>query len=141
MQENINHTFKNDNFIRYGGLSATPHNVHYRHRKDYFHTPPTKKGIFCFLDGYVEPYLYLWKMSDDKGKIKKESHLKKREFKYKGKVWTHVKIQDKDVKYYREKGSWYETDTDSLRIIFKKYGKDADIQHEVYIEKKCIGGI
>lgn len=136
-----NYEFKNDSFVRWGGLSATPHNVHYRHRKDYFHTPPTKKGIFCFLDDYVEPYLYLWKMYDDNGKIKKESHLKKREFKYKGKVWTHIKVDNKNVQYYREKGSWYETDTESLRNIFKKCKEPVDIRHEVYIEKKHLGGI
>jgi hypothetical protein len=146
LQEEDQSQYKSENFIRWGGLSATPHDLHYKNKKGEYHTPPTKSGIFCFLSGYVEHYLYAWKMDDEKGKRKKESHLRRRNFSYRGKIWTHVKVQDKDVQYYKQKGSWYETDTDSLRKIFSKYKEpksDADrkLHYEVYIEQKHLGGI
>lgn len=132
------------NLVRVGGLSATPHDVHYKERKEYFHTPPTKKGTFVFLDGYIDRDLYKWKYREQK-------NLKMKKFPYKGKIWTHIKVDHKDVEYYRTKGSWYETDTNSLRKIFslsakkfdkpdgKTYGKSP--QYELFIDSKNIGGI
>ena len=129
--------------VRVRGLSATPHDVHYKERPDYFHTPPVKNGMFCFLDGYVDRDLYKWKYRNQKG-------LKMKKFQYRGKIWVHMKVEKKGVTYYRQKGSWYETDTNSLQKIFaskqpldkpdgKVYGKKP--QYEVFIEKQHLGGI
>jgi hypothetical protein len=131
------------NIIRVGGLSATPHDDHVKNRKNYYHTPPNTKGIFVFLQGYVDRELYSWKYKTQKG-------LKMKTAPYKGKIWTHMKVQHKDVKYYKHKGSWHETDTDSLSKIFSLYKKPSknpegtygkNPHYELFIEKQHVGSI
>jgi len=136
--------FKQVKLVRIGGLTATPHDDHVKNRPDYFHTPSNTKGIFVFMSGYEDRELYAWKFKTQKG-------VKRKEFSYKGKIWTHIKVDHKDVKYYRTNGTWYETDTNSLRKIFtsfkkpdrkpegKSYGKKPF--YELFIEKQHTGGI
>lgn len=52
LQEENKSQYKIENFVRLGGLSPTPHDIHYKQRKDYYHTPPAKAGIFC-LGGLI----------------------------------------------------------------------------------------
>ena len=134
--------FKRVTIVRVGGLSSTPHDNHVKNRKDYYHTPPSKDGLFVFLDGKIDRTLYAWKYKNQTG-------LKMKKFPYRGKIWTHMKVDIEDVKYYRSKGSWYETDSNSIQKIFAHYkpvkpkGKTyGDNPHyELFIDKKHIGGI
>lgn len=103
-------------FIRFGGLSSVPQKLNYR--KEGFHNAPASKGNYCFIQGFMEMFLVEWKLFS-KDKIKNLE--KPRHFKYEGKIWTHIFVEDSQINYYRIKGSWYETDTKSLEIIIYKY--------------------
>lgn len=122
-------------FIRWGGLSPVKQKERFipdKILKDVksedlgifgtFHRPPCRKGVYAFIPGYIDMFLVAWKIyfTDKNG----DCHLKKqfkhpRKFKYRGKVWTHIYIIDPEIKYYRKRDSWYETDTDSLYKIIE----------------------
>lgn len=42
-------------FVRYGGLSPVKQRGF--NKSDTFHSPPARKGIYAFVDGYIEPFL------------------------------------------------------------------------------------
>lgn len=127
-------------FIRLGGLSPVIQDRYESEEKlnsnreemddipgigVYFHSPPARKGIYAFLPGFIEMFLVSWKIykyddETEKYSLKKE-FSRARRFKYSGKLWIHIHVVDPEITYYRQRGSWYETDTDSLPIILKKY--------------------
>lgn len=122
-------------FIRWGGLSPVKQKERFVPDKilknpgdrefgffGTFHRPPCRRGIYAFIPGFIEMFLVAWKIysTDEEGNY----HLKKeyehsRRFKHQGKVWTHIYIIDPEIKYYRKRDSWYETDTESLHRIIK----------------------
>ncbi len=121
-------------FVRWGALSSQ--NQKGRYLSDnklktaeqdevtgVFHRPPAKKGIYCFVDGFVEMFLVGWKMYREDGSLKKEYEHPKR-FNYTGKIWTHIYHPAvSGVQYFRTHGSWYETHTDCLKNILEEEKK------------------
>ena len=107
-------------FVRWGGLSSVNHKKIFR--KDSFHAPPVKRGIYVFHPQWIELFLVAWKWYDNDGEKKK--HIdKQRRFKYEGKIWTHVFHSHPEITYYRHKGEWYETDTSCIPKIFSLESK------------------
>lgn len=143
--------YKKMKFVRWGGLSPTDHKKIFKNKKMKFHTPPTKKGIYVFAKNLVEPFLIAWKIySEDEEGNSLKKNIRKKEFTYQGKIWTH--LYDSKMKVYNQKGSWYETDTDSLsKILPREINKIRDHQGsnvgftkdhlEFYIDKKHLGGL
>lgn len=109
-------------FIRWGGLSAVNHKKFFK--TDFFHAPPLKKGVYVFHKDWVEPFLYAWK--EYKGGERKR--IRPRHFKYSGKIWTHLHYIHPEIIYYRQSGSWYETDTDCLSKLIKLEFKNMNKQ-------------
>jgi len=122
-------------FIRWGGLS--PVNQKERFVSDKvlknpnkenfgffgtFHRPPARKGVYAFVPGTIEMFLVAWKIyktdKDGNYSLKKEYEHARRFF-HSGKLWTHIHVVSSDITYYRQRDSWYETDTDSFEKILK----------------------
>lgn len=102
----------NVKFIRYGGLSSVNHKKFYK--KDGFHAPPRKRGIYAFLFPYVEIFLWRWKVHD------KKLNVKKRIFEYSGEIWTHFIEEAKQLGCgcdYNK--TWVKMHTDDLNACFK----------------------
>ncbi len=99
-------------FVRWGGLSLT--NQKERYKMNTFHSPPCKRGIYCFDIRFIEPFLYKWKEN--------HKHLdnKKRTFKYSGDIWTHFYFEKLDKYYSDHKKDWYLTHTKYLEKIIGK---------------------
>ena len=122
-------------FIRWGALSPVNQKDRFVQDKDFiennekakasWHRPPRRKGCYAFPWPYIEMFLVAWKLWDyDKEtqiSTRKKEFLHPRKFEYSGKLWTHFFINDPQIKYYQKRDSWYETDTDSLKIILKKH--------------------
>jgi hypothetical protein len=119
-------------FVRWGDLNPVNHKKAFK--KDSYHSPPLKKGIYAFIPTKIEMFLVGWKLYkdvlDDAGEFLKteKTNIKKREFSHSGKIWIHIFFNDPEIRYYRRVKSWYETDTDSLERIlkleFKRLSKD-----------------
>jgi len=119
-------------FIRWGGLSPVKQKERFisdkilnLNKENFrtFHRPPARKGIYAFVPGAIEMFLVAWKIYnkpdvDGNYTIKKEYEHARR-FHYSGKLWTHIHVVSSDITYYRQRDSWYETDTDSFEKILK----------------------
>ncbi len=126
-------------FIRWGGLSPVKQKKRFVSDKvlknpgdrDFgffgtFHRPPTRKGVYAFVPGMVEIFLVAWKIYSKKANEDGIYDLKKefkhpRRFSYAGKLWTHIFVNSPEITYYRQRDSWYETDTESFYLILKKH--------------------
>lgn len=126
-------------FIRWGGLSPViqkerfvPDSKLEEFKKNSpnftgsYHRPPCRKGCYAFPENIIEMFLVAWKIYekeyDEEGNSKlKKQFLHPKKFTYSGKLWTHIYIVDPEIKYYRKRDSWYETDTDSYELLLKKY--------------------
>lgn len=122
-------------FIRWGALSPVNQKDRFVQDKDFlednekaknsWHRPPARRGCYAFPWPYIEMFLVGWKLWKYDEETQKSTRIKEflhpRKFNYSGKVWTHFFIIDPEVIYYRKRHSWYETDTDSLKIILKKH--------------------
>lgn len=117
-------------FIRFGGLSSTNHKEFYK--KETFHSPPVKKGIYAFIWPYVENFLWVWKLkyipneSESEWTKRKNRYMKEntKKFKYSGMLWTH--FGDVITGGIR-KGTWVKIHTNELNSILKKI-KHRDIR-------------
>jgi len=123
-------------FIRWGGLSPVKQKKRFvpdkilknPNKKKFgflgtFHHPPARKGIYAFVPGIIEMFLVAWKIYDKQdingNYIVKKEYKHARRFYHSGKLWTHIYIVNSDIAYYRQRDSWYETDTDSFEKIIK----------------------
>lgn len=139
-------------FIRWGGLSPVKQKERFipdkvlrnPNKGDFgffgtFHRPPARKGIYAFVPGAIEMFLVAWKIynkpdKDGNYSLKKEyEHARK--FKHSGKLWTHIHTVHPEIKYYRNRDSWYETDTDSFEKILKLH--KWELSKETTSGKQC----
>ena len=110
-------------FVRFGGLSSTSQKKFYK--KDTFHSPPAKKGIFAFIWPYVEDFLWVWKVkyipneTEAEWKKRKNEYMKKntKKFQYSGMIWTHF---GDVITGGIHKGTWVKIHTNELNDILKK---------------------
>lgn len=117
-------------FTRFGGLSGV--NQKDRYKLGTFHSPPTRKGVYCFHPQFVEPFLYSWR------KNRKDLDSRKRVFEYNGEIWTHMYFPSLDRKgYYSDHNKeWWLTHT---RYLNKIISKDIARENRLLLQDKYLG--
>jgi len=139
-------------FVRFGGLSPVNHKKFYK--KDSFHSPPKKKGIFAFIFPYIEDFLWVWKIHENvdgeisNKELKKYHRKNRKQFSYEGELWVHWIKEARQlgvgIEYKKE---WVKIHTNNLKKCFKMI-KHNDIKqlHEDNFEiiqnpyKRGLGG-
>lgn len=102
-------------FMRVGGLSRKNHRK--SSKKDTFHSPPARRGVYCFVENMGEPFLVLW----NDGNIREFKRRGYRHFDYEGYVWCHFTEYTNSPKRVK---SWVCVHTDELKEIIKKVWSD-----------------
>ncbi len=109
-------------FIRFGGLSPVNHKKFYK--MDTYHSPPKRKGIYCFIHPYIETFLIAWKVkhNDDYEKsFHKWYKREKRVFEYTGNIWVHYINEARQCGCVQEiKKEWVKIHTSDLKDVLAK---------------------
>jgi hypothetical protein len=118
----------NMRFVRYGGLSAVKYDKKIDLESGWnrgFHCAPVRRGIYAFIDPYVEAFLWAWKLprkefdeTEDGKRQEKEYYRKqtrqlRRVFEYEGQIWCHFGHRIDGLK----RGGWVLTDTVKLAEV------------------------
>lgn len=124
-------------FIRFGGLSSVKQKG-YKSSMPTYHSPPARRGIYCFPFGYMEMFLLSskkcsgvkakhakWEYVKKKGEYvldawgEKQIKLKRRKiFTYSGEIWHHLDVPNKYV--LKRKGEWVLTHMSVHKKALKK---------------------
>lgn len=103
-------------FVRFGGLDLKTQKG-YKPNPETFHSPPSRRGIYCFPLKAIELFLigggYDKLSSDQKLRMRKE-------FTHSGNVWHHLGQHCKPHEIIGRHGSWVKTSVSGWKKAFTK---------------------